>query len=125
MREYNITAPPSTSTAKQPEIDEAVPSTSAAATSVDDRLEPDKAERRIEHFRDLTWDELKEMFLVWLKVERKPKPVDVSMLAEYFKQMAIDRNIEQLEVLLRFLHRYVICSLLHRSAVVLISTLHV
>lgn len=117
MREYNIEALPSTSTAKieqakQPETDHAVPSTSAER-SVNDRLEPDKAERRIEHFSDLSREELKEMFLVWLKVEQRPKAVDVAMLADYFKQMAIDRNIEQLEVLLRFLHRYgVPCSLL-------------
>lgn len=113
VKEYNLTSLPSTSTACIEERlscspdTEVLQSTGVAVTetALELRETGKKCSRRIQYFSDLTWKELKEMFIVWLKAETIPKPVDVSMLGEYVKQMALDRQIEQLEVLLRFLHR--------------------
>jgi hypothetical protein len=56
-------------------------------------------------FSGLQWCQLKPVLYKWMSSEPKPSEVDVNMLGEHFRQLAVDRNIEMLKVAMNFLHR--------------------
>lgn len=57
-------------------------------------------------FTNLEWDEIKPIIYEWMKAEKeRPSKVDVEMLAEHFREMAMSRKIETLKIALNFLHR--------------------
>lgn len=58
-------------------------------------------------FDGIACDQLKPIVLNWLNSTSAPKEVDVEMLAEHFKALAIHRKIEELKVMLSFLYRHV------------------
>ncbi|KAJ8956255.1 hypothetical protein NQ318_014989 [Aromia moschata] len=56
-------------------------------------------------FSNLTWDQIKPVIKEWIRSSETPAELDVEMLAEHFKNLAIDREIEILKVVFNFLHR--------------------
>ncbi|KAF5284254.1 hypothetical protein FQR65_LT00254 [Abscondita terminalis] len=58
-------------------------------------------------FDRINWDDLKPILLRWLESTNAPKEVDINMLGEHFKTLAVDRKIERLKVGLNFLYRHI------------------
>lgn len=56
-------------------------------------------------FSNLEWDEIKPIIYEWMKAEKEPSKMDVEMLAEHFRELAMNRKIETLKIALNFLHR--------------------
>lgn len=61
-------------------------------------------------------EELKKALREWMETHKEPKEIDVNLLGEYFKQLAIDRKIEDLKKLLslfyRYAYEYILCVLI-------------
>uniref|UniRef100_A0A6P7GAB9 DNA repair protein REV1 n=1 Tax=Diabrotica virgifera virgifera TaxID=50390 RepID=A0A6P7GAB9_DIAVI len=57
-------------------------------------------------FRNLSWDQIKPIIKKWTVSEASPCDFDTEMLAEHFKQLAINRKIEVLMSVFNFLHRF-------------------
>lgn len=55
-------------------------------------------------FEGLCLDDLIEAVRAWMK-EPEPLKIDVKMISKHFRQLAIDREIEDLKVLFNFMHR--------------------
>lgn len=58
-------------------------------------------------FHRLTPEQVKDALRSWVSSEKEPKSFDISMLAQFFKELALNREIERLDPMFRFLHRYV------------------
>ncbi|XP_072383055.1 DNA repair protein Rev1 [Diabrotica undecimpunctata] len=56
-------------------------------------------------FNNLSWDQIKPIIKKWTASEESPCDFDTEMLAEHFKQLAINRKIEVLMSVFNFLHR--------------------
>ncbi|CAG9767888.1 unnamed protein product [Ceutorhynchus assimilis] len=56
-------------------------------------------------FANQTWEQIKEGIKIWIKSETDPSNVDVEMLADHLRQLALDRRIEILQSCFNFLHR--------------------
>lgn len=57
-------------------------------------------------FHQLKAEQVKEAVRSWLSSEKEPKKCDVNMLADFFKELALNRKIECLLPMFNFLHRY-------------------
>ncbi|KAL3270733.1 hypothetical protein HHI36_021258 [Cryptolaemus montrouzieri] len=75
----------------------------------DVKPQPSELKQKIEEkkspFDGLSWEELKPILKTWMTSEADPKEIDVEMISEHFRQLAIDRKIENLKVIFNFLHR--------------------
>lgn len=83
--------------------------------SFDDCSVASSAELKLETksaFHQLNANQVKEAIRNWLSSEKEPKQFDTSMLANFFKELALNRKIEYLQAMFNFLHRYVILFLL-------------
>lgn len=58
-------------------------------------------------FKNLPWEQIKPIIEDWTNHETKPLNVDVMMLAEHFKELAIHRKIELLQKMFNYLHRLI------------------
>ncbi|CAH1107539.1 unnamed protein product [Psylliodes chrysocephalus] len=56
-------------------------------------------------FKNLTWDQIKPIIKKWMESDENPYEFDIEMIAEHFKQLAIDRKIEVLPKMFSYLHR--------------------
>lgn len=56
-------------------------------------------------FHTLTFEELKVALIKWINFKKGPKDTDIKMLGSYSRQLAIDREIEKLHVMIKFLFR--------------------
>nr|CAH7744684.1 unnamed protein product [Callosobruchus chinensis] len=56
-------------------------------------------------FTSMSWDQIKPVVNKWIASENEPAEVDTEMIANHFRQMAMDRKIEQLHKIFRYLHR--------------------
>ncbi|RZC35538.1 DNA repair protein REV1 [Asbolus verrucosus] len=90
IREYNL------------DVDLAKPKPQPAAE--DKILVPTETKKR-SHFEGLQWCQLRPILYAWMKSEKEPANVDVEMLGEHFKQLALDRQIDMLKIAFNFLHR--------------------
>ncbi|KAF5284610.1 hypothetical protein FQA39_LY16968 [Lamprigera yunnana] len=59
------------------------------------------------YFEKIQWTDLKPILINWLQSTSSPKEVDVQMLAEHLKNLAMDRKIEPLKATLSFLYRHI------------------
>ncbi|CAG9857578.1 unnamed protein product [Phyllotreta striolata] len=63
-------------------------------------------ERFVENrFENLSWNEIKPIIKKWIESDEFPYDIDIEMIAEHFKRLAIDRKIETLPAIFNFLHR--------------------
>lgn len=69
------------------------------------KLEKQHEVEKTSAFSKLNWDQLKEVVRVWLQSEAEPKEFDIHLLAEYLKELAINRKIERLHIMFNFLYR--------------------
>ncbi|PZC85010.1 hypothetical protein B5X24_HaOG203331 [Helicoverpa armigera] len=53
----------------------------------------------------LPWDRVREMLRAWLESEQTPLQCDIDMIVAYLQEMVVDRNIENLFILMNFLRR--------------------
>lgn len=53
----------------------------------------------------LPWEKIRELLRAWLESGQTPLPCDVNMIAEYLRNMVLNRNIDKLYILLNFLKR--------------------
>lgn len=44
----------------------------------------------------------------WLNFKKGPKESDIKMLGEYFRELTIQREIDKLHIIVKFLFRYVL-----------------
>ncbi|VEN59386.1 unnamed protein product [Callosobruchus maculatus] len=56
-------------------------------------------------FTNMSWEQIKPVLNKWIATEKEPADVDTEMIANHFRQMALDRKIEQLHKIFRYLHR--------------------
>nr|CAI5829294.1 unnamed protein product [Callosobruchus analis] len=56
-------------------------------------------------FTNMSWEQIKPVVKKWIATEKEPADVDTEMIADHFRQMALDRKIEQLHKIFRYLHR--------------------
>ncbi|XP_025834219.1 DNA repair protein REV1 [Agrilus planipennis] len=83
--------------------DKVKPSTSST-TKKEENVQSSITKKKLS-FADLEWDELKNLIESWIHSETKPLNCDITRLGEYLKDLAINRKIETLHVLVKFLHR--------------------
>ena len=60
---------------------------------------------KIKGFADLDYEDLKSLLRNWIKNELDPKDIDVGMLSDYFRTLALDRKLGRLHPLLNLIHR--------------------
>lgn len=53
----------------------------------------------------LPWGKVRDLLRAWLESGQAPLQCDVDMIVEYLQEMAINKNIEKLQVLMNFLRR--------------------
>ncbi|XP_030765594.1 DNA repair protein REV1-like [Sitophilus oryzae] len=56
-------------------------------------------------FTNLTWEQTKAGIKAWVKSENIPSAVDVDMLGDHLRQLALDRKLEVLQTGFNFLYR--------------------
>lgn len=56
-------------------------------------------------FHMLTYDEIKAAVIKWLNFGKAPKDTDIKMFGNYLRQLAIDREIDKLHRITKFLFR--------------------
>ncbi|CAH1118562.1 unnamed protein product [Phaedon cochleariae] len=56
-------------------------------------------------FANLTWEQVKPIIKKWTQSGDEPSNIDIEMIADHFKHLAIDRKIEILQSAFNFLHR--------------------
>ncbi|XP_044764576.1 DNA repair protein REV1 [Coccinella septempunctata] len=56
-------------------------------------------------FEGLSMGELKRAVQSWLSSEQEPIKIDVELISKHFRQLAMDRRIEDLKIIFNFLHR--------------------
>lgn len=91
----------STNTEKIKNVNLTVSSSCSIGSSVYNEAPPESKSA----FHRLNSDQVKEALRTWLSSENEPKQFDISMLADYFKELALNRKIEFLQVIFNFLHR--------------------
>nr|XP_023016559.1 DNA repair protein REV1 [Leptinotarsa decemlineata] len=64
-----------------------------------------QTQSRSHPFKNLTWDQFKPVIEKWTLSGENPRQVDVEMIANHFKKLALDRKIESLKITFSFLHR--------------------
>ncbi|KAM3960202.1 rev1 DNA directed polymerase [Aphomia sociella] len=53
----------------------------------------------------LPWEKIRELLRAWLDSGQTPLSCDINMISEYMREMVINRNIEKLFILIKFLKR--------------------
>lgn len=76
--------------------------------SFDERSTTTISEPKIEIksvFHQFSSEQVKEAVRSWLSSDNEPRQFDIFMLADFLKELALNRNIECLHPLVNFLHR--------------------
>lgn len=66
-----------------------------------------KTESKKSPFTGMQWHQLKPVLYDWLRCGKSPADVDIAMLGDFLKQLAINRQIEMLGIVFNFLRRNV------------------
>ncbi|CAH1981537.1 unnamed protein product [Acanthoscelides obtectus] len=56
-------------------------------------------------FANMPWEQIKPIVNKWIASEKDPSDFDTEMIANHFRQMALDRKIEELYRIFKYLHR--------------------
>ncbi|XP_066144845.1 DNA repair protein Rev1 [Euwallacea fornicatus] len=56
-------------------------------------------------FTNKPWEQVKEGIKIWIRTETEPASIDAEMLANYLRDLALDRHIEILQSAFNFLYR--------------------
>ncbi|KAL1489436.1 hypothetical protein ABEB36_014331 [Hypothenemus hampei] len=78
---------------------------SAASKTVKPPSTLEKIERPNTPFVEQSWENIKESVKSWIKTENQPSEVDVDILADYLRNLALNRQIEILFTCCKFFYR--------------------
>ncbi|XP_026752784.2 DNA repair protein REV1 [Galleria mellonella] len=64
-----------------------------------------KKEEKPQGLLSLPWEKIRELLRAWLDSGQTPLPCDVGMVTEYMCEMVVNKNIDKLYILIKFLRR--------------------